>query len=171
MPNRFSLENPKENDPPATIVYKLANLLPGRSINNSDTLQHRWAKKTVTYVRNVTRPPSHIHRPTYPPTHATTAPKKRAKKTTEMAGGRIWTHACFWPPESSALLRWPKRRLRVQYAIYVKNLLFLARRLEFLSKTGCVPHHFQYKEVTFLFPPKNLSQILNNQILNICRVL
>ena len=30
---------------------------------------------------------------------------------------------------------------------------FLAR-LEFLSKTGCVPHYFQYKEVTFLFPPK-----------------
>ena len=87
MPNRFSLENPKENDPPATIVYKLANLLPGRSINNSDTLQHRWAKKTVTYVRNVTRPPSHIHRPTYPPTHATTAPKKRAKKNNRDGGG------------------------------------------------------------------------------------
>ena len=32
---------------------------------------------------------------------------------------------------------------------------FLAR-LEFLSKTGCVPHYFQYKEVTFLFFPQNL---------------
>ena len=38
--------------------------------------------------------------------------------------------------------------IRIQY-------LFLAR-LEFLCKTRCVPHYFQYKEVTFLFSPKNL---------------
>ena len=33
--------------------------------------------------------------------------------------------------------------------------MFLAR-LEFLHKTGCVPHYFQYKEVTFLFFPQNV---------------
>ena len=43
-----------------------------------------------------------------------------------------------------------------QYATDVKNLLYLAR-LEFLCKTGCVPHYFQYKEVAFLFFPQNLS--------------
>ena len=44
----------------------------------------------------------------------------------------------------------------VQYATVVENLLFLAR-LEFLCKTGCVPHYFQYKEVAFLSSPQNLS--------------
>ena len=38
-----------------------------------------------------------------------------------------------------------------QYAAYVKNLIFLAR-LEFVSKTGCVPQCFQYKEVTLRLP-------------------
>ena len=41
------------------------------------------------------------------------------------------------------------------YATDVKNLLFLAR-LEFLCKTGCVRHYFQYQEVTFLFFSQNL---------------
>ena len=45
------------------------------------------------------------------------------------------------------------------------SLLFLAR-LEFLCKTGCVPHDFQYKDVTFLFSPrKSHTQVLNYQIL------
>ena len=44
----------------------------------------------------------------------------------------------------------------VQYATDIKNLLFLAR-LEFLRKTGRVPHYFQYEEGTFLFFPQNLS--------------
>ena len=43
-----------------------------------------------------------------------------------------------------------------EYAIDVRNLLFLAR-LEFLCKTGCVPHYVQYKEVAFLSFPQNLS--------------
>ena len=42
-----------------------------------------------------------------------------------------------------------------EYATDVHNLLFLAR-LEFSCKTGCVPHYFQYKEVTFLFLPQNI---------------
>ena len=37
----------------------------------------------------------------------------------------------------------------------MKNLLFLAR-LEFVCKTGCVPHYFQYIGITFLFSPQNL---------------
>ena len=59
-----------------------------------------------------------------------------------------------------------------EYAIHVdvKNLLFLAR-LEFLCKTGCVPHYFQYKEVIFLFFPQNLSQTPIDHILNVCREL
>ena len=58
-----------------------------------------------------------------------------------------------------------------EYATDVENLLFLAR-LEFLRKPGCVPHYFLYKEVTFSFPPpKSQTQILNYQILDICRVL
>ena len=56
-----------------------------------------------------------------------------------------------------------------QYAAYVKNLIFLAR-LEFVSKTGCVPQCFQYKEVTLRLPPKSQTQTLNFQILDICRV-
>ena len=51
----------------------------------------------------------------------------------------------------------------------VKNLLFLAR-LEFLCKTGCVPHYFQYKDVTFLCFPQNVSLKLLI-IRYICRVL
>ena len=60
-----------------------------------------------------------------------------------------------WSPYSphDPVRRW--YRWYVQYAADVKNLLFLAR-LEFLHKTGCVPHYFQYKEVTFLFFPQNL---------------
>ena len=38
-------------------------------------------------------------------------------------------------------------------------------------QTGCFPQYLQYKEVTVLFFPKNLSQILNYRILSICRVL
>ena len=41
----------------------------------------------------------------------------------------------------------------LQNATDVKNFLF---RLEFLWKTGCFPQYLQYKEVTFLFFPKNL---------------
>ena len=48
------------------------------------------------------------------------------------------------------------KTLSTEYATDVKNLLFLAR-LEFFCKTGCVPHYFQYKEVTFLLSPQNLS--------------
>ena len=63
------------------------------------------------------------------------------------------------------LLLWFFVLYSLQYATDVKNLLFLAR-LEFLCKTGCVPHYFQYKDVTFLFSPKSKSQILSYQILN-----
>ena len=64
-----------------------------------------------------------------------------------------------------------KNTKKIQYATDVKNLLFLAR-LEFLCKTGCVPHYFQYKKGrSRLFPPKSQSQTLNYQILNICLVL
>ena len=45
--------------------------------------------------------------------------------------------------------------MRIQYATDVRNLIFLTR-LEFSCKTGCVPHQFQYKEVTCLFFPQNL---------------
>ena len=51
--------------------------------------------------------------------------------------------------------------------------LFLAR-LEFLRKTGCVPHYFQYKRGHLIFLPKNVkSQMIDYQILNfnICRTL
>ena len=59
----------------------------------------------------------------------------------------------------------------IQYATPVKNLLFLAR-LEFTCKTGCVSNYFQYKIGHMLiFFPKSQPQILNYQILNICRVL
>ena len=44
----------------------------------------------------------------------------------------------------------------LQSATDVKNLLFLAR-LELLRTTGCVPHFFQYKEVTFVFSSKKLG--------------
>ena len=44
----------------------------------------------------------------------------------------------------------------LQYATPVKNILFLAR-LEFLCKTGCVPHYFQYKRGHILIFPQNLS--------------
>ena len=43
----------------------------------------------------------------------------------------------------------------IQYATDVEKLLFLARP-EFLRETACVPHYFQYKEVTFLFFSQNL---------------
>ena len=42
-----------------------------------------------------------------------------------------------------------------QYSTNV-DLLHLAS-LELLCTTGCVPHHFQYKEVAFLLFPQNLS--------------
>ena len=35
----------------------------------------------------------------------------------------------------------------------------------------CVPHYFQYKQVTFLSFSHNLSRILNYQMLDICPVL
>ena len=38
----------------------------------------------------------------------------------------------------------------IKYATYIENLLFLVR-LKFLRKTGCLPHYFQYKEITSLF--------------------
>ena len=45
-----------------------------------------------------------------------------------------------------------------QNATPVKNLLFLAR-LEFVWKTGCVPHDSQYKRGHILIFFQNLSQI------------
>ena len=68
-----------------------------------------------------------------------------------------------------------KSSIMTQHSYSTRQMLrisFFLARLEFLCKIGCVPHYFQYKEVTFLFPPpKSESQILNYQILNICRVL
>ena len=54
----------------------------------------------------------------------------------------------------------------MQYATDVNNLSFLAR-LEFLCETGCVPHYFQNKEITFIliFHPQSQTQIFNYQIL------
>ena len=43
-----------------------------------------------------------------------------------------------------------------QYSTNDDDLLHLAS-LELLCTTGCVPHHFQYKEVAFLLFPQNLS--------------
>ena len=59
----------------------------------------------------------------------------------------------------------------VQYANDVTNILFLDR-LEFLPKTGCIPHSvWAQRGHIHIFSPKSQSQILNYQILNICRVL
>ena len=71
----------------------------------------------------------------------------------------------FWDANNTA------RIYHIQCATPVKNLLFLAR-LEFLCKTGCVPHYFQYNRGhILLFSPKSQYQIIDDQILNICRVL
>ena len=83
----------------------------------------------------------------------------------------------FGPPEDEkgvlrniySSLRSRKREARTEIVVFgkystpqmFKNLLFLAK-LEFLWKSGRVPHHFQYKEVTFFsFFPKSQSQILH----------
>ena len=55
--------------------------------------------------------------------------------------------------------------------INIDPILFLDR-LGFLRRTGCVPHYFQYKDVAiFILSPNSQSQILNYQVINICRVL
>ena len=82
---------------------------------------------------------------------------------------RFWACPVLPHMELSVSARYHKTR--VQHAIDVKNLLFLAR-LEFsYVETGCFPHYFQYKEVIFLFFPQNLSQTPIDHILNVCREL
>ena len=68
----------------------------------------------------------------------------------------VWPHEKYfwvWTPNLTFLSSGPplysvgtSRRgaLYTEYAADVENLLFLAG-LEFLRKTGCVPHYFQYK--------------------------